>query len=139
MEQLDNLWERVKKEEAALLATAAGGKVTMRTISPVYYKDSILIFTSRDSLKYQQLKDNPNCCVAVGGCFLEAKAEFLGHTMLDKNASYRDVYSAKFSDAFVENVAFGGRDAEFVLLKPTRVKGWEFENGVPTGPFEHSF
>ncbi|MGL5512341.1 MAG: hypothetical protein ACRDBM_03755, partial [Sporomusa sp.] len=76
---------------------------------------------------------------AVGGCFWEAKAEFLGHTMLDKNAPYRDVYSAKFSDAFVENVAFGGRDAEFVLLKPTRVKGWGVENGVPTGPFEHSF
>ena len=141
MEQLDNFWESVKKEETSLLATSAGGNVTMRTVSPAYYKDAILIFTSPASMKYQQLKENPNCCIAVGGCFMEAKAQFLGRTMLDENASYRDVYSAKYTGAFdeSENAAFGGRDADFILLKPVKVKGWGFDNGAPTGPFEHSF
>lgn len=139
MSQLEKFWDSVKKEEAALLATSSREKVTMRTVSPVYYEDAILIFTSPASQKYGQLKENPNCCIAVGGCFMEAKAEFLGHTMSDDNVSLRDVYTAKFTDAFDEDVAFGGREAEFILLKPVQIKGWGFESGVPTGPFEYSF
>ena len=48
----------------------------------------------------------------------------------------------KFPGAFDEGVALGGRDAEFVLLMPTKLKGWAFEGdtpnaeGVPTIPFE---
>ena len=137
MNHLTNFWKSVKTEETAILATSAGGSVTMRIVSPVYYEDAVLIFTSPDSLKYQQLKDNPNCCVAVGGYFMEAKAQFLGLTMLDENAAYRDVYSEKFNDAFADDIAFGGREAEFILLKPNRLKGWGFENGTPTGPFEY--
>ena len=141
MGQLENFWESVKKEETSLLATSAGGNVTMRTVSPAYYEDAILIFTSPDSQKYQQLKENPNCCIAIGGCFMEATAQFLGCTMLDENATCRDVYSVKYTGAFdeSENEAFGGRDADFILLKPINVKGWGFENGEPTGPFEHVF
>jgi hypothetical protein len=70
---------------------------------------------------------------------MEAKPEFCGPTMKDENTSLREVYSQKFKDAFDENVAHGGREAEFILLKPTRIKGWGFENGVPTGPFEYNF
>jgi uncharacterized pyridoxamine 5'-phosphate oxidase family protein len=139
MNQLEKFWESVKQEDSALFATSANESVTMRTISPVYHDGAILMFTAPTSLKYQQLKENPNCCVAVGGYFLEASAEFFGATMLDKNTVLRDVYSKKFSDAFSDSVEHGGRDAEFLLLKPKRVKGWVFENGAPTEPFEHTF
>ena len=139
MNQLEKFWESVKKTEAVFLATSAKESVTMRTVSPVYYKDAILIFTDPASQKYQQLKENPYCCIAAGGCFMEAKPEFCGPTMKDENTSLREVYSQKFKDAFDENVAHGGREAEFILLKPTRIKGWGFENGVPTGPFEYNF
>lgn len=139
MRELEKFWSSVKKEEAGILATSSNGHVTMRVVSPVYYEDAILIFTSPDSLKYQQIEDNPNCCIAIGDCFLEAKAQFLGSTMKEENAAYRDVYSAKFNDAFSEGTAFGGRDAEFVLLKPIRLKGWTIENGTPIGPFEHTY
>ena len=139
MNQLEKLWESVKKAEAALLATSADGSVTMRTVSPVYYRDAILIFTCSKSQKYQQMKANPNCCVEIGGYFVEAKPEFLGLTMLDENAALREVYAEKFTDAFDEDAVYGGRKAEFVLLKPVRVKSWMIENGAPTGPFEHEF
>lgn len=139
MDQLAGFWESVKKEEGAILATSANDNVTMRTVSPVWYKDAVLIFTSPESQKYQQLKVNPKCCLAVGGCFMEASAQFLGHTMLDENSALRDVYAQKFQGAFDENIPFGGRSAEFILLRPVRVKGWTFENGEPTGPFEQTF
>lgn len=139
MDQLEKFWESVKNEEAAFLATSAQDRVTMRTIGPVYYEDAILMFTDPASEKYRQLKENPNCCVAVGGGFMEARAEFHGHTMLDKNAPLRAAYEEKFNGAFDEGVEFGGRDAAFVVFRPVRVKGWSFENGVPTGPFEYEF
>lgn len=139
MNVLENFWNSVKKEEAALLSTAAGGRVTMRTVSPVYYQDAILIFTSPSSTKYKQLQENPNCCIAVGGCFLEAKAEFLGQTMLESNDALRAIYTEKFRDAFNDQVPFGGNESDFVLFRPIRLTGWGFENGMPTGPVEHIF
>lgn len=139
MKELDQMWECLKKEEGVLLATSAGKSVTMRTISPVCHQDAVLMFTHPESVKYKQMKENPFCCIAAGGCFLEAKAEFLGPTMSDTNAALRDVYAQKFPDAFDENVPFGGRTSEFVLMRPVRVKGWAFENGVPAAPIDHEF
>jgi len=138
-DQLEKFWDGVKKEEVAFLATSVGKGVTMRTVSPVYYEDAILIFTNPASQKYQQLKENPNCCLAVNGCMMEAKAEFLGHTMSDGNAHLREAYSEKHKGAFDEGIMYGGRDSDFILFKPTLVKGWGYENGVPTGPFEYRF
>lgn len=90
----------------------------------------------------KQLKANPNCCIGAGDFFAEATAEFLGATMSDANAPLREIYCEKFPGAFDEGVDLGGRDAEFILLKPVKLKGWAFENdlptedGVPTVPFE---
>lgn len=143
MEKIVNqFWDKVKEEETALLATSSNGLVTMRTISPVYYENKVLIFTYPNSNKYLQMKDEPHCCLAVGNIFMEAVAEFLGHTMLETNEHLRNVYSKKFNGAFDENMEFGGRNAEFILFKPTKIKGWYFENGdltgsgIPTIPFE---
>ncbi len=67
---------------------------------------------------------------------MEASAEFLGPTMLEENAPLREIYSKKFPGAFDEGIEFGGRSAEFVFLRPHVIRGWNFENGMPTGPFE---
>lgn len=139
MKELKKFWNSIEKEETMILATSAGDRVTMRTISPVFYQDAILVFTSMESVKYKQLRKNPECCIAAGGCFLEAEAQFCGHTMLDENKSLRAAYDKKFKGAFDENIEFGGRDAEFILLKPVLIKGWKFENGIPAGSFEHNF
>lgn len=142
MDKVSRFFELIDKEMSVVLATSAANSVTMRQVSPVCYKRSILIFTAPDSKKYQQLKANPNCCVAAGNFFAESKAEFLGKTMSDSNKEYRTVYSEKFPGAFEEGVAFGGRAAEFILLHPVKLKGWAFENdipvsdGMPTIPFE---
>lgn len=142
MDQVSKFYGVIKKEMAVALATASGQRVTMRSVSPVYYEGGILIFTAPNSLKYRQLRDNPYCCVGAGGFFAEAKAVFLGATMLEANEGLRAAYCEKFPGAFDEGVALGGRAAEFLLLKPTKLTGWAFENnvpnaeGIPTVPFE---
>jgi Pyridoxamine 5''-phosphate oxidase. len=76
MNQLEKFWESVKKTEAVFLATSAKESVTMRTVSPVYYKDAILIFTDPASQKYQQLKENPYCCIAAGDALWKQSPNF---------------------------------------------------------------
>ena len=142
MDKREQFYEVIKKEMAVTLATAAEGSVTMRVVSPVEYKGSILIFTHETSTKYKQLKANPHCCISAGPFFAEADAEFHGRCLLPENAELRDVYCAKFPGAFDEGLEFGGREAEFILMRPTRLTGWAFENdipvegGVPTIPFD---
>ncbi|MEA4964709.1 MAG: pyridoxamine 5'-phosphate oxidase family protein [Oscillospiraceae bacterium] len=142
MNKLELFFDAIKKEMAVTLATAAEGHVTMRLVSPVYDDGAILIFTAAETRKYQQLRLNPHCCIAVGNTFMEAAAEFCGACMLPENKGLRDAYCGKFPKAFDEGIRFGGRNAEFILLHPTRLTGWAFENdiptenGVPTIPFE---
>lgn len=138
MNQAQPFWDSIKNDEGVLLATAVQGSVTMRVISPVFYQDAILIATDADTKKYQQLKENPYCCLSAGGFFMEAKVEFLGAAMREENAALREVYASKFSDAFDEGMLFGVRDADFLLLTPVRLTGWGAVDGVPC-PVEQIF
>lgn len=145
MDKFEQFWAAIGREMAVTLATSAQGRVTMRVISPVAYEGKLLLFTAADSTKYQQLRENPCCCIATGLFFAEAHAEFCGATMLPEHEKLRAAYSEKFPGAFDEGLEFGGRHAEFLLLTPTRLTGWAFENdtptpdGVPTIPFTLDF
>lgn len=142
MDTTTHFYETIQKEMALMLATSADGQVTMRMVSPVLYQKDILIFTDSHSMKYQQLKKNPYCAIGIGYMFAEVKAEFLGATMLDANEDLRRVYDEKFPHSFDEGVPLGGREAEFILLKPLRLTGWAFDEanteaeGIPTLPFD---
>lgn len=136
MDQLERFYEAVKRGQTVTLATAEDGRVTMRAVSPVYYHGDVLIFTTGGSQKYRQLKANPRCCIAIDGFYAEAEAVFCGATMRAENEPLRRAYEEKFPDAFDETVAFGGTDAEFVLLRPTQLTGWTFGEGeAQAAPF----
>ncbi len=142
MDKIEQFYEVIKKEMSVILATGDSNSLTMRVVSPVYFEGKILIFTAPSSMKYKQMKANPNCCISAGNFFAEATAEFCGATMLPENENLRAAYSEKFAGAFDEGIEFGGRNADFILLKPVRLSGWAFENdvpnemGIPTIPFE---
>jgi Pyridoxamine 5''-phosphate oxidase. len=139
MDRQEIFWNSVKNEEIMFLATAADDSVSMRTVAPVHYDDAVLIFTGPPSRKYAQLKKNPNCCFSLTGCFVEAKAEFMGPTLSESNAKLREAYEKKFKGAFDEDAEYNGRNSEFILLRPIVMKGWGMENGTYTLPFEHRF
>lgn len=142
MDKVKQFYKQVNESMTIVLATSKDNKITMRYVSPVLFNNDILIFTSCNSLKYQQLKENPNCGIYIKDFFVEAKATFYGNTMNEENRELRDVYNAKFMGAFEDNTDFGGVNKEFILLHPTRITGWGFENdivtedGVPTIPFD---
>ena len=142
MDMRESFFDTVNNQMTVVLATSAGGNVSMRSVSPVCYNGAVLIFTAAGSKKYSQLKANPQCCIQAGGFFAEATAEFCGATLLEKNEALRAAYCAKFPGAFDEGIEFGGRQAEFILLTPKRLSGWAYPDGtlvgegVPTVPFD---
>lgn len=125
--QKEQFWNSLAKAETLILATSGAEGVSMRTVAPVYYDGAVLIFTDPSSQKYQQLKKNPRCCLALGNCFLEAEAQFSGATMAA--SALKKVYEARYPGAFDENVPNNGREAEFILFKPKMLRGWAMENG----------
>lgn len=127
MNQIEELYEIIKSSETAILATCSDNKVTMRTISPVFYENKILFFTNPKSNKYNQLKNNPNCCISIGNYFVEAISTLCGSTLLDSNSKLKEAYVDKFKDAFDEEADFGGNDSDFILLEPKKVTGWEVD------------
>ena len=131
MDKLTQFYKAVQEDMTITLATAGADGVTMRLVSPVYHEGSVLIFTSPASKKYAQLRENPRCCFAAGPFFAQAEARFLGPCMAPENGPLRDAYTAKFADAFTEGVENGGRQAEFILLRPTRITGWAFPGDIP--------
>lgn len=142
MDKVEQFFEAIRQAPTVTLSTASQGRVTMRLVSPVYHEGAVLIFTADTTKKYRQLQENPHCCIEAGPFFAECTAAFCGATMLDENRPLREAYSAKFPGAFDEGIAFGGRNAAFILLTPNRLSGWAYENevpnaeGIPTVPFE---
>ena len=106
--KLEQFYDLIKTEMGVILATGTESSITMRLVSPVYYNGDILLFSAASSKKYQQLRANPNCCIAVGPFYAEASAKFLDSTMAEKNKELRDAYCAKFPGAFDEGVEFVG-------------------------------
>lgn len=145
MDKIQEFYEIIKKDETIILATSADKSVTMRVISPVYYKGKVLFFTNNNSKKYLQLLSNNNCCISARHFFAEATAEFFGSTMKEENKELRDVYNEKFPGAFDEGIEYGGRNSDFVILTLNRLYGWNYENNsdagneFPTSPFEVMF
>lgn len=145
MDRKEMFFDILGREMVMTLATGTQGNVSMRAVSPAVYGKDILIFTSPESKKYAQMKENPYCCVSVGPFFANASVRFCGDTMKAENKALRDAYNAKFPGAFDEGVEFGGRHAEFLLLTPTTLYGWAYGDGsmtgegIPTVPFEAQF
>lgn len=131
MDQQSDFWRHIREDMTVTLATAAEDRVTMRLVSPVAYAGGVLIFTSAASVKYRQLRENPQACLAAGPYFAEVTAAFHGPCMAAENAPLRAAYSAKFADAFAEGVSFGGRESDFILLRPTRLSGWLADGSAP--------
>lgn len=75
MDRITQFFDIIRKDMSVVLATASGESVTMRQVSPVGYRGNILIFTDPGSLKYQQLKANPNCCISAG-LFLQKQKQY---------------------------------------------------------------
>ena len=142
MGNVEQFFNAIQHAGYVTLATSENDEVTMRIISPALYEKHILFFTHSDSIKYRQLQANPRCCISTRYFVAYGEAQFRGATMARENILLRDEYCEKFRRAFDSNSSFNGCDAEFILIKINKIKGWSYENEqdagitIPTVPFE---
>ncbi|WP_139652337.1 pyridoxamine 5'-phosphate oxidase family protein [Raoultibacter phocaeensis] len=136
---VDDFIETVRTEEIMFLATAAGDEVSVRPVSPLMGEGNVVYFyTSKDSRKYRQMKENPVAAFVIGAAGryqAEGTVRFLGSVFSEENEELNGQYRAKYRGAFEE--AAPGEDMEsneFIAFDLKTLKGWIFDTENPEIP-----
>jgi len=121
--------EALEKEKTMYLATCAGNRVTIRPMSHI--NDGLTVFfqTGRDSLKVQQIMDNPNVAICVGTYELEGVAYIMGHPFDNENSFFTQKYKEKHPKAFEKYSALDEEIVVKVLIRQARQ--WRYIDGKP--------
>jgi len=123
---LTELFNALEKEKTMTLATCAKNRVTIRPMSHISNGREIYFQTSKNSLKMQQIMENPNvaiCCVTYE---IEGKAVIQGHPL--EEPWFMETYRAKHPEAFVRYSNLP--DEVIVKVEIHRVRQWQYVNGA---------
>ena len=115
----------LEKETLIVLATAAGDKVTARTMCHVNDGLEIYFGTSNRSQKYEQIKANPHVAFVVGNMQIEAVATICGHP--GTNPEYIKIYNAKFPH--LAGLYPPREDDVVIKCSPTKMTLYKFIDG----------
>lgn len=135
----DRFLEVLSGETEMTLATCAGDRVTIRTVSFVNIGMTIYFYTDNNSTKACQIRENANVAATVEHYQIEARARVLGHPRDKGNSRLADVYRAKFPGAFSEADETVTPDTIFVAMDVARITEWVYENGGPVGFLEADY
>ena len=137
---MDLFWRKLEQlgdMDALALATACGEEVTVRPIAALVYGQELLFRTDEDSRKALHLKKNPNAAISLGlEFYLEGRARFIGRCTDSDNPEVqraREVYTARWPNAFGEGDSYLSGKEVFIAIKPLRVSQWVFNGDEPAG------
>ena len=119
----------LETEETLTLATCAGNRVTIRPMSHICQGLAVYFQTDRNSLKMQQIKENPNVALCVGTYELEGTAAFAGKPLDAENTFFAQLYKIKFPHAYA---LYSALDEEILVkVTLTRARQWRYIDGEP--------
>ncbi|MEG0324675.1 MAG: pyridoxamine 5'-phosphate oxidase family protein, partial [Raoultibacter sp.] len=126
-------------EEVMYLATSAHDSVSIRPVSPLMKERGVVCFyTSKDSRKYEQMKENPQVAFsdgAVGRYQAEGTVRFLGSVFADENAGLYAAYKERYAGAFEMSAPGEVMELhEFIAIDLVLIKGWIFDKANPEIP-----
>ena len=144
---LNDFIETVRTEEIMFLATASGSEVSVRPVSPLMGEgNTVYFYTSKDSRKYRQMKENPVAAFVIGAAGryqAEGTVRFLGGVFGEENEALNQQYRAKYRGAFEEAAPGEVMESnEFIALDLKTLKGWVFDTEnpeIPVGKGEMTF
>ena len=119
----------LEKEKILNLATCAGNRVTIRPMSHINEGLTIFFQTGRDSLKLQQIRENPNVAMCVGTYELEGVADLAGHPLDTENEFFSRKYKEKHPKSFESYSALEEEVVVKVLIRMARQ--WRYVDGKP--------
>ena len=119
----------LESEKSMILATAADGRVTTRSMSHV--NDGMIIYfqTGKDYLKSQQIRINPNVAISVAGYDIEGHAMLLGHPSDEENSLFAKLYRKRhpqYADMWSTYP-----DEIVVKVEIKLVRKWRYIDGKP--------
>ena len=119
--------EAIQKNKIMILATSADEKVTARTMSCVHDGLNIYFQTSKDSVKYNQMKTNKHVALCCSNMSIEGIAHFLGQS-LDEN-KFIEKYRIRHNGSF--NTYSFLKTSYVVEVRPERITFWKYSDGQP--------
>ena len=121
----DDVRGQLEKANTIILATCVDNHITTRTMAPLLDGTSILLSTGRNSLKIQQMQQNPHIALVLGGINIEAIAEVYGHP--STYPRYEEIYAARYPE-YVEKYESSPEDV-LVLAKIQKISVYNYCDG----------
>lgn len=121
--------QALEKEKTMILATCSENRVTIRPMSHINDGLSVYFQAGADSVKMQQIRENPNVAMCVGTCELEGVATELGHPLAENNAFFAQGLKAKHPDAFERWSSLEDEVVVKVVVK--RARQWRYIEDEP--------
>lgn len=116
-----------------ILATSANDRVTARSMSCMNIGLNIYFQTDKRSIKYEQIKQNPQVALCAGNVQIEGMAKIGNHSLGYSNREFIELYKISHPDAFktyshLENTVV-------IKVEPTLITLWKYSDGKPYREF----
>ena len=123
----DEIISILNRERSIVLATSYENKVTARTMSHVNSGLDIYFQTGGDSVKAEQIKNNPQIAFATANMQIEATAEICGGTY--DALSFLDMYKVKFPEYYKMYSSIP--DEIVIKASPSKITLYKYIDGKP--------
>lgn len=128
---LDELFKRFSERKTMVLSTSKQDRVTARSVSVIIHDQKFYLQTDSNSLKYEQLTDNPHVALTFENMQIEGLAKDIGKP--DEHAFFVEKYQKYFPDRFAR---YSSLEVErLVEVEPTHISLWQYEDGEPVQVF----
>jgi hypothetical protein len=123
--------DAIERNKTMVLATCSDNKVTARTMSCVSNDLKIFFQTGDDTIKFKQMKENPNIALCCSNMTIEGIARFLNHPLKEKDFIER--YKKEHHGSY--NLYSFLRSEIVIEVEPKKITFWKYLNGKPCRDF----
>ncbi len=113
--------EFLEKEKFCVIATSSKGKTEAATMSAIFRDDEVLMFTSKITRKYANLRENNNVALVFSSSDYSKNAQIDGEAEIAESKSIADYIIQKRPELkqHIENEEHG--EIAFIVVKPKRI------------------
>jgi uncharacterized pyridoxamine 5'-phosphate oxidase family protein len=130
--ELEKIYNQIKENKLAVLATSSENKPTARTMSIIFLDNKIYCQTSIEYIKCKQLMENKNVAVCIFNLQIEGIANIKGRTTdFDE---FIKMYKIIHEDSFKKYSKL--ECSRLIEIIPKKIIKWDYDsNGKPSRIF----
>lgn len=130
-DNLNELFHRLSEAKTMVLSTSSHDRVTARSVSVIINDHKFYLQTDSNSLKYEQLTQNPHVALTFENVQIEGVAKDIGKP--EEHDFFVEKYQKYYPDRFAR---YSSLEVERVIeIEPTHISLWQYEDGEPLQVF----